>query len=191
MAARLWPRVNRPVKPTGSSPSRRDRSRLSIEMSHRWQFGQRRKAGQHQTGHNGCPRLEMSTHESMVMTRSEKILCSAYALVAAVALVATWTNNIAFMLQPENQNLFSWYRALYANPAVASFTNDLLLLAVVVCIFMVHEARRLNMRFVWIYVLLSFIIAVSVMFPLFLVARQIAISHPEQSHIRGENDGDP
>lgn len=124
------------------------------------------------------------------MTRSEKILCAVYALVAAVALVATWTNNIAFMLQPENQNVFSWYRALYANPAAASFTNDLLLVALAACIFMAHEARRLHMRFVWIYILFSFVIAVSVMFPLFLIARQIAISqsHPERSHISGEND---
>lgn len=86
------------------------------------------------------------------MTRSEKTLCAVYALIALIALVATWSNNIGFMLQPENRAVVSWYRALYMNQAMASFTNDLLLVALAGCIFMAMEARRLNMRFVWIYI---------------------------------------
>lgn len=110
------------------------------------------------------------------MTRSENIICALYAAIAVIALVATWTNNIAFMLQPENQNAWSFVRALYANGATASITNDLLLYALAGSIFMVLEARRLHMRHVWVYILLSLLIAVSVMFPLFLIARQIKMS---------------
>jgi Terpene cyclase DEP1 len=110
------------------------------------------------------------------MTRSEKIICGVYAAIAVIALVMTWSNNIAFMLEPENQNAWSFFRALYANGATASITNDLLLYALAGSIFMVLEARRLHMRNVWVYILLSLLIAVSVMFPLFLIARQIRIS---------------
>ena len=110
------------------------------------------------------------------MTRSEKILCGVYAIIAALALIATWSNNIAFLRQPENQNAMSFFRALYANQAAASIANDLLLYALAGWIFMALEARRLQMRHVWVYILLSNLIAVSVMFPLFLIARQIAIS---------------
>ncbi len=110
------------------------------------------------------------------MTRSEKILCVVYAIIAFVALIATWSNNIAFMLQPENQSVSSWYYALYANSAAASFTNDLLMLAGAVGIFMVFEGRRLHIRYFWVYILLSGPIAMSVMFPLFLIARQITLS---------------
>ncbi|HEU0295182.1 MAG TPA: DUF2834 domain-containing protein [Anaerolineales bacterium] len=110
------------------------------------------------------------------MTRSEKIICGLYAAIAVIALVTTWTNNIAFMLEPENQNALSFFRALYANGATASITNDLLLYALAGSIFMVLEARRLHMRHVWVYILLSLLIAVSVMFPLFLIARQIKMS---------------
>jgi len=124
------------------------------------------------------------------MTRSEKILCGVYALIAFVALIATWSNNLAFMSEPGNQNALSFYRALYVNPAAASFTNDLLLYALAGFIFMVLEGRRLHIRFVWVYILLSLFIAVSVMFPLFLIARQIAISkHRAQSSTEG-NDHD-
>ena len=110
------------------------------------------------------------------MTRAEKIICSLYAAIAALALVATWSNNITFMLEPQNQNALSFVRALYANGATASITNDLLLYALAGSIFMVLEGQRLHMRYVWLYILLSLLIAVSVMFPLFLIARQIKIS---------------
>lgn len=110
------------------------------------------------------------------MTRAEKIICGLYAGIAIIALVATWSNNIAFMLEPENQNTLSFLRALYANGATASITNDLLLYALAGCIFMALEGRRLYMNHVWVYILLSLLIAVSVMFPLFLIARQIKMS---------------
>ena len=110
------------------------------------------------------------------MTRSEKTLCIVYAIIAVVALLATQVNNIAFFLQPQNGGMIGYRNALYANPAVASFTNDLLLYALAGCIFMAVEARRLRIRYVWVYILLSFLIAVSVMFPLFLIARQYEIS---------------
>jgi hypothetical protein len=110
------------------------------------------------------------------MTRAEKIICALYAAIAVIALFATWTNNIAFMLEPQNQNAWSFFRALYANGATASITNDILLYALAGCIFMVMEGRRLHMRHIWVYILLSFLIAVSVIFPLFLIARQIRMS---------------
>jgi hypothetical protein len=39
-------------------------------------------------------------------------------------------------------------------------------------VLMVIEARRLGIRHVWIYMALSFVVALSVAFPLFLIARQ-------------------
>lgn len=110
------------------------------------------------------------------MTRSEKSLCIIYAVIAVVALIATWSNNLAFMQQPESRTIQGWYEALYANYAAASFINDLFLLGIAACIFMVVEGRRLHMRYVWAYVLLSGPTAISIMFPLFLIARQITLS---------------
>ena len=110
------------------------------------------------------------------MTRSEKTLCIVYAVIAVVALVATQVNNIAFFLQPQNGGMMGYISALYVNPAAASFTNDILLYALAGCIFMAVEARRLGIRHVWVYILLSFLVAVSVMFPLFLIARQYEMS---------------
>lgn len=41
---------------------------------------------------------------------------------------------------------------------------------------MVTEARRLGVRLVWVYVALSFAIAISVTFPLFLIAREMRLA---------------
>lgn len=110
------------------------------------------------------------------MTGNEKILCWVYAVIALAALVATWTNNIAFFAQPENREVMSFVQALYQNHASASITNDILLFGLAAFIFMVHEAKRLAVPHVWVYILLSCLVAVSVMFPLFLIARQVAVA---------------
>lgn len=115
------------------------------------------------------------------MTRFEKSLCVVYGLIALSALVGTWTQNIAFALQPENGGAAGFLQALYAHPAAASITNDLLFFGLAGIVFMVVEARRLGMRHVWVYLVLSLALAVSVMFPIFLIVRQNAIARRRAS----------
>jgi len=114
------------------------------------------------------------------MTRSEKIVCVVYGVVAGAALIATWSNNIAFFNQPANGGALGFFNAIYANPAAASFTNDLLFFAIAGGIFMIIEAQRLGIRHVWVYLVLSLLVAISVMFPVFLIVRQIKISRMRQ-----------
>jgi hypothetical protein len=111
----------------------------------------------------------------MNMSRSGKALCALYGALAVVALFATWSNNIAFFMQPDNGGLWGFIRGGYANPAAASLSNDLFLLGAACAVFMFTEAKRLGIRYVWVYVILSFVIAVSVMFPLFMLARQLKL----------------
>lgn len=111
----------------------------------------------------------------MNLSRSGKTLCILYAVLAVVALFATWSNNIEFFKLPDNGGLVGFVRGGYANPAAASLSNDLFLLGAACFVFMFTEAKRLGIRFVWVYVILSCAIAVSVMFPLFLLARQLKL----------------
>lgn len=106
------------------------------------------------------------------MTRNDNLLCGVYAAIALVALYATWSNNLAFFALPDNGGLMGFLRAAYANPAAASLANDLFLFGFAATVFMLLEAKRLGIRFVWVYVLLSLTVAISVFFPLFLIARQ-------------------
>lgn len=110
-----------------------------------------------------------------MLTRNDKIVCGTYAVIAVVALVATWWNNIGFFTT-ESASLIDFFRSGYANYGSSSLTNDLLLFGLAAFVFMVVEARRIGIPKVWIYIVLSAVVAVSVAFPLFLIRRQLVLA---------------
>jgi hypothetical protein len=98
-----------------------------------------------------------------------------YLAIAVLALVATWRQNIGFLLEGERgfaRGLVDFWPALLANRATTSITVDIFLFGLAAVLWMVSEARRHQIRLVWVYVLLSFAIAISVTFPMFLAARE-------------------
>jgi hypothetical protein len=110
------------------------------------------------------------------MNGKSKALCVTYGLISAAALVATWSQNLAFMRMPDNGGLMGFIHAANANPAAASIGLDIGFFCLAAWVWMVVEARRLKMRFVGVYIALSCVIAVSVMFPLFLIAREMRLA---------------
>ena len=66
----------------------------------------------------------------------------------------------------------SFIEACFANHAAASISIDILFFGLAAFVFMAIEAKLLGMRFFWVYVLLSFLIAISVTFPVFMAVRQ-------------------
>ena len=114
------------------------------------------------------------------MSRGDRWLIALYAVLAAGALVATWSQNLQFFAMPDNGGILGFIRMANANPAAASLANDILFVCLAAFVFMVVEARLLRIRFVWVYILLSLGVAVSVMFPLFLIARQLRLVKTRQ-----------
>ena len=70
------------------------------------------------------------------------------------------------------QTVTEFWPALLVNRATVSITVDIFILFLACAIWMVLEARRLRLRFAWLYVLGGATIAISVTFPLFLFARE-------------------
>jgi hypothetical protein len=110
------------------------------------------------------------------MRRGDRLLIALYAALAAAALYATWSHNLEFFALPDNGGILGFIRLAYANPAASSLANDILFVCLAAFAFMLAEARRLGIRFVWAYIVLSLGVAVSVMFPLFLIARQLRLA---------------
>ncbi|HKA29252.1 MAG TPA: DUF2834 domain-containing protein [Candidatus Binatia bacterium] len=112
------------------------------------------------------------------MPRSRRILCAAYAAIAVLALVGTWTQNVAYFSPGEGPirgfvlATGRFWSATLATPASISIAVDLALFFVAAAVLMVIEARRLAIRWVWVYILIGFLVAISVTFPLFLIARE-------------------
>ena len=119
------------------------------------------------------------------MTTKDKFTCATYALIALLALPATWINNIAFMSQPNN-SFMDFVNAAYVNAAAASLSNDLLFVAIAASMFMVIEGQRIGIRYLWLYIIFSALVAISVTFPLFLLARHIKLANTQPKQITTE-----
>ncbi len=103
------------------------------------------------------------------MSSTSRNLCIFYGLIAIAALFATWSQN----LQPAH---ISYLEDLKASPASRSFTVDIGFFLLAGATLMVVEARRLGVRFVWLYIIFGFLVAISVTFPLFLIAREMRLA---------------
>ena len=113
------------------------------------------------------------------MSRTRQMLCVFYGLVSLIALVATWSQNLLYFTGPDPAGFWQYILDLKVNGAARSFTVDIGLFLLAATGLMVVEARRLGVRFVWLYVLLGFAIAISVTFPLFLIAREMRLAKTE------------
>lgn len=102
------------------------------------------------------------------MTRDWTPLAFVYLLLAVGGLIGTWTFNVLAIVQ-----MADFIGDLVTSgPAVSSITVDLLVVAVAGSVFIIVEARRLGMRFGWLYVVAAGLTAFAFTFPLFLAMRQ-------------------
>lgn len=94
-----------------------------------------------------------------------------YFLLALVGVVGTWTYNLASIAEGRNY-LGDW---LNSGPSVTSLVVDILVVAVVFIVFMVVEAVRLKIHWLWIFACIATIpvVALAFSFPLFLGIREI------------------
>lgn len=106
------------------------------------------------------------------MTRDWTPLAFVYLVLALAGLIGTWWFNALAIVQMTDF-LGDLVRS---GPAVSSLTVDLLVVAVAGSVLIIVEARRLRMRFGWLYVVASGLTAFAFTFPLFLAMRQRRIT---------------
>jgi hypothetical protein len=125
----------------------------------------------------------MTTSQAMTaLPTSSKVLCGVYAAIALAALVATWSQNAAYLDEP-GRFLLDFLNDSKVTPASRSLSADIVLFFLAAGILMVVEARKHGVRFVWAYILGGFAIAISVTFPLFLIARELRVGRTEESRL--------
>jgi hypothetical protein len=116
------------------------------------------------------------------MQLERRHLCLLYAAIALLALFATWSQNVHYF-RPQDGALLGFVLATgrfwpdtLATPASVSITVDIALFALAASAFLIIEARRLGIRFAWLYVIFGLLVAISVTFPLFLIARELRLA---------------
>jgi len=99
-----------------------------------------------------------------------------YMIVAAAGLVSAWVlNGIAVM------NGEDYFGAWFGSAVDWVLSADLTVVAIAVVVFMITEARRLGMKRVWLYIVLSGFTAMAFTFPLFLAMRERKLGERESS----------
>jgi hypothetical protein len=125
----------------------------------------------------------LSVERGTKMPASRKLLCAVYAAIAIAALVAVWSQ-----LGPYLHSVSAFFVTFWSDAKVTassrSITADILLFGLAAAILMVVEARQHNIRFVWAYIAAAFLVAVSVSFPLFLLARELRMNSSEAPGLR-------
>jgi 4-amino-4-deoxy-L-arabinose transferase-like glycosyltransferase len=113
---------------------------------------------------------------------SSKVLCAVYGVISIAALIATWSQNAAYFDSP-GRFLLDFLNDAKVTPASRSLTVDIVLFFLSASILMVVEARKHGVRFVWAYILGGLAIAISVTFPLFLIASEIRVGRTETTRL--------
>jgi hypothetical protein len=119
------------------------------------------------------------------MSVSRRLLCIVYALIAVLALIGTWGNNVAYLGGGLLETNRAFWSDTLVNPASRSITVDLFYLGLAVFVWMVLEARRLGMRWVWLYLVFGMLVAISVTVPVFLILRERALAKNDPGSLAG------
>lgn len=102
------------------------------------------------------------------MTKHWTPLAVVWLVLAVAGLIGTWYFNLG-SIAAGRDFIGDW---IGSGPSVSSLTVDLLVAAVAGSILIVVESKRLGMRFGWVYIVLSAVIAFAFAFPLFLALRE-------------------
>lgn len=89
-------------------------------------------------------------------------------LAIAGLIIPVYFNFIADWSSAENP----WWRPIVDFPVMSSFTADLFICATACILFIIAEGRRIRMKNLWVYVVLSLLVAIAFAFPLFLFMRE-------------------
>ena len=125
-------------------------------------------------------------HVSTIPT-SRKVVCVVYGAIAVTALILTWANAAPYIHSLTGFVVTIWQDAK-VNEASQFVAAEMDMLAVSSVVLMVIEGRRYGVRFVWAYVAVGYIIAISMAFPLFLIARELKIGTSEDGPRPGRID---
>lgn len=110
----------------------------------------------------------------------DRALCLCYGLFAIVDLVIVCAIAILYAVEHRALGVAGvighFFQDALANPAAWFVYTDLTLVWIALTVYMIIEARRFGIRFVWLYVVAAPLSALSVSFPAFMFVRQLKIA---------------
>ena len=98
-----------------------------------------------------------------------------YLLLALVGVCYTWYFNIQFYLTEENTTFLNYIAQTKNIFPARSFSADLMVVVFTFFAWYIPEARKLKMKYWWVFIPLTFLVAIAFAFPLFLYFRELKL----------------
>tara|TARA_B100000787_G_scaffold161346_1_gene141100 strand:- start:14379 stop:14705 length:327 start_codon:yes stop_codon:yes gene_type:complete len=95
-----------------------------------------------------------------------------FLFISIIGICYTWYYNIQYFQTVENPSLIGFFNDAQSNFAGKSFGADLSVVVLTFFLFMIPESLRLRIKYWWILIPLTFLIAIAFTFPLFLYMRE-------------------
>ena len=103
-----------------------------------------------------------------------------YLALSFLGICYTWYYNIQYFNSVENATLLGFFQDAQQNFAGKSFGADLTVVCFTFFAFMIPESIRLKIKYWWILIPLTFLIAIAFTFPLFLYLRAITLEKSDE-----------
>jgi hypothetical protein len=107
-----------------------------------------------------------------------------YAALALLGLVGSWAQGWGYLGHGLLEGNVLFWKDAVANPAGMFLTVDILALGAALIAWMFAEGRRLGIgsTWLWVYLLLSLLVAISFALPMFLAHRhrRLRVEHPQE-----------
>ena len=94
-----------------------------------------------------------------------------YLVLAIIGICYTWYYNIQYFQTAEGPSFFNFFAEAKSNFPGKSLSADLLVVVLTFFAFYIPESIRLKIKYWWILIPLTFVIAIAFTFPLFLYLR--------------------
>jgi hypothetical protein len=98
-----------------------------------------------------------------------------YLVFCPLGLLLPYSQFVPWIIEHHALNMPLFMRDLFANRISAFFALDLIVSAIVLLLFIQSEGRRLQMRLLWLPMLGTVLVGVSLGLPLFLYLRQLQL----------------
>lgn len=102
-----------------------------------------------------------------------------YLALAVLGVCYTWYYNIQYFQTVENASLIGFFQDAQQNFAGKSFGADLTVVVLTFFAFYISESLRLKIKYWWVLIPLTFLIAIAFTFPLFLYMREVKLEKLE------------
>ena len=95
--------------------------------------------------------------------------------IAILGLFYTWYYNIQYFTTYEEASLMHFFELAQSNFAGKSFGADLSVVVLTFFVWFIPDARKHKIKYWWVLITLTFLIAIAFTFPLYLYFRENAI----------------